>query len=78
MSTIPTLQTPRDRLLMAIARLNGQLQYLQAEAARMGIPTLEEDLAQLWVEVIRIEGDFHRMAYPRSRPLRTGQLRAMP
>lgn len=77
MSAIPTHLSPRDGLLYALARLNGQVMYAQTEAARIGNPGLEEDLGQIWRELLRIESDFASMRYPRRSGRPQGQLRVL-
>lgn len=78
MSTIPQHLSPRDGLLFSLAKLNGHIMYAQTEAARMGMPGLEEDLSQIWRELMRIEADFAGMAYARSSRRGAGAPTASP
>lgn len=78
MSSIPLHLTPRDALLERLARLNGQVMYAQAEAARCGLTGMEEDLHLIWIEVLRVESSYASMRYPRKPSQRRDPLRELP
>ncbi len=67
MSSIPTRLTGRDAIIVSLARINGSLMYACTEANRQGQFELEEDLHQIWREIVRVEADCARIGRSKLR-----------
>ena len=74
----PVLSTPRDCMLDRLARLNSSVMWAVSEAARVGMPSLESDLRDIWMEIIRVESSLGGMRYPKRAGQRGSSLRDAP